>query len=1125
MQAATPQKSSPAADVEEGTHCWVKRQSEGSSSSRNANAVQSRQPSSVKQRSSFSDSESEVSSSAGRSLSSSKSWGWNRGILCGTSTKGISVKLGDEVILLPSSAFDNGLIVMDNEYPTDEQGNIACPNDLITLTHLHEPAVVFSLEQRYKQDYIYTATGPVLLALNPFKPIRHLYGEVTMKKYWDTSNKSDLPPHVYQIADAAFRDMMRSLEDHQPKNQAILVSGESGAGKTVTTKFVMKYLAALSQRAATPSAPVKRAYLQVQEKQREQSQSQTQTQKWNNANGPTKPSSILQFGANSIESKVLQSNPILESFGNARTIRNDNSSRFGKFIELQFTSSGKLVGATIETYLLEKVRLISQSLGERNYHVFYEILGGMEKRELRQYYLAPTAGPDDFCLLNSSGTYDRRDRVSDQETYKALKQAMNTMKFSPAQQKDIFSVAAALLHASNLTFQELKNEQSQLDFDNVHLAPVCHLLGVTPQEFNQALCTFSIQAGRDGSVRKTLSRSKSEKGLEALIKATYGAMFDYLVVRINDSIAYQSEEEPPVATIGVLDIFGFESFQVNSFEQLCINYCNEALQQQFNAFVLKNEQEEYEREGIEWSFIEFPENQDVLDLINKRGQGILNILDDHCRAPGATDRSFAADIFNKCTPHSRFQSSRKQTAALQFEVNHYAGPVEYTIQGFVQKNRDELPKESTELLSHSSNPFVAFLSEILTGLKDIPVTSDDLKPKQLRRTESSLKKTVGGQFREQLKDLRSKIDKTSPHYVRCLKPNDMLVPDHFDELIVAEQLSCGGILEAVRVSRAGFPQHYPHQDFWRRYKCVATKELTSKPSSSTSPFCPTYGSPAKIKKWEPPRSGVYRSSYSPSSQAGRGSSQQQPKEVNYKDSCKDLLKVIYRKIQAYNAEENKENGSVKVETPKAKEQPAAKAKSYSSPSTSTPPSWSKAKIASPPKTAPVKSRYQPWTKPASPSTPAPVSTYRRRGGMDGTKMGIQMGKTKVFLRHRAFEVLERIRSKSINSSATKLNSLFRMYLSRMAYVPVRDAYRMELRELGIVTTPSSNGGSVTRSPRPDPIRRADSKNASLLISKFESDVRNMIHSPMAAMIGDVSPKKLFKWVLVDGIWVKNSQSP
>ncbi|KAI2497168.1 myosin-kinesin ATPase superfamily-like protein [Fragilaria crotonensis] len=383
-----------------------------------------------------------ASSATGASMGRTQQWGWTGGLMVNQSSSAISVKLDDdgETIALSPTALQDGHVVLGNDYAKNAEGTIIPPNDLITLTHLHEPAVVHCLLHRYKEDLIYTATA--------------------------------------------------SLEDPTSveANQAILVSGESGAGKTVTTKFVMKYLAALSQRASAPHVPVKRAYLKVEEKRAEDAKVKNWASPPPSAAAMNRNDSI-QFSSNSIESKVLQSNPILESFGNARTIRNDNSSRFGKFIEIQFTQTGRLVGATIDTYLLEKVRLVTQSPGERNYHVFFELLRGMDPKELRHYFLASSATPEDFFMMHS-GTQDRRDGVADADTYKALRVAMNTMNFAPREQKNIFSVTAALLHASNIVFIEHDNDESELDRANTHLEPACQLLGITSVALNEALCTF-----------------------------------------------------------------------------------------------------------------------------------------------------------------------------------------------------------------------------------------------------------------------------------------------------------------------------------------------------------------------------------------------------------------------------------------------------------------------------------------------------------------------------------------------------------------------------------------------------------------------------------------------------------
>lgn len=346
---------------------------------------------------------------------------------------------------------------------------------------------------------------------------------------------------------------------------------------------------------------------------------------------------------------MLQSNPILESFGNARTIRNDNSSRFGKYIELKFTDRGIITGASVQTYLLEKVRLVHQMPGERNYHIFYEMLQGFTDDEFDKYHIGDRIA-EDFKMISMSGTYDRRDGVEDHETFSDLLDAMKIMKFSEKEQEDIMTVTCTCLHALNCEFIALDADKSEINKDCDHLEAVLALMGVEYEDLNSATCSFSIKAGRETHIR-SLSKEKAEKSMQGLVKAFYGALFTYLVHRVNSSITVDSGGSdggrgrrgggPKAAcSIGLLDIFGFESFKNNSFEQLCINFCNEALQQQFNLFVLKNEQEEYEREGIQWAFISFPENQDVLDLIGKKGSGILPVLDDQCRAPGTTGELF-----------------------------------------------------------------------------------------------------------------------------------------------------------------------------------------------------------------------------------------------------------------------------------------------------------------------------------------------------------------------------------------------------------------------------------------------------------------------------------------------------
>lgn len=749
------------------------------------------------------------------------------------------------------------------------------PMDLTALEQLHEPAVVFCLQRRYEADQIYTYTGKVLLALNPFRVLDDVYGPDVMELYWSNDYTERPPPHIYATAEDAYRSMLRN---RKPENQSILVSGESGAGKTVTTKIIMRYLATLSQRASQSSKV-------------------------------------------SIEAQVLQSNPILESFGNARTMRNDNSSRFGKFIEIRFDTNGTLVSASVETYLLEKVRLISQTPGERNYHIFYEVLAALPEEFKKDMGIAG-ATPEDFLMTASSGTYDRRDGVSDEDTFLELRTALDTVGFSADEQMDLFTVVCGLLHASNLTFQELEADASALDMDNPHLMAVCVLLGFEPEALNEALCKCLIEAAGD-RLYKHLPKDRAIRAVEAFIKATYGALFTHIVRRVNTSIAQTTGS----VSIGVLDIFGFETFETNSLEQLCINYCNEALQQQFNRFVFTLEQQEYQKEGIDWSFIEFPDNQDVLDLIDSKRDGILSILDEQCRLSRCTDKSFALTVYDKCRSHPRCVIDKHHEAQLSFAIKHYAGLVEYDSAGFIEKNKDELPKETTELLKSSSHPFVAELGQQLCGgpaPQPASAKRGQQRSKVLHRSTSSImRESVGIQFASQLKNLRTRIESTSPHYVRCLKPNEDLIPHHFDHLVIADQLRCAGVLEAIRVSRIGFPHRYFHQHFCDRYGILSKRTMSR-----------------------------FR------------------KNANATDICQALVDALGPQLANYERTDG---------------------------------------------TSPSK----------SPRGPIPDRS--------DLVLGVQMGKSKVFLRLKAFEVLELLRNQKLNHSVVKIQSTMRMHMARTQF--------------------------------------------------------------------------------------------
>jgi myosin-5 len=765
----------------------------------------------------------------------------------------------DRVFQLPKSALEEHVLFANNldNYPAD----------LVTLEHFNEPTVVDCLRRRFENGDVYTATGPILLAVNPFEHVPNLYGDDVMERYWEKVEKASpepLPPHIYGIADRSFRSMMRGIElafggQSSPRNydQCILVSGESGSGKTVTTKYIMKYLAALSRRAAQHGAGgpgLPRAYQKaktshsydraVQRHKSSDLDHATVLRDYSLASdasvggatsaSPSVPRVSHTLGVTAIEAKVLQSNPILESFGNARTVRNDNSSRFGKYIEMLFARTGRLMGTRIKTYLLEKVRVVSQSAGERNYHIFYELLsGGLSVEELVALHLNASAQPKDFRAL-SRGTYDRRDGVQDRDTFRQVHQALKVMGVSAIERANVYSIVAGILHASNLTFLEAANDGSTLDLSNRHLHPACELFGISPNELDEALCSAIITV-RGSVYKKTLSVRNAEKALEAFLMACYGALFTHLVELVNDTISFQesldstvNDSARPIATIGVLDIFGFESFTTNSFEQLCINFCNEVLQQQFNVFMLKNEQAVYLSEGISWNLIKFPQNQDVLDLLTDRSNGLLPVLDDMCRTPGATDNTFAVELAKRCEENPKFASGHKQSCTPTFVVCHYAGAVEYSVSGFIEKNRDDLPRETAKLMVKSKNKLCQALGLIVSRARspngDSPIERESGNPTGGRQT-------VGSHFRDQVLDLRKKIDDTAPHYVRCIKPNANLMPGWYDEDMVAHQLRCGGVLQAVSITRAGFTLHFSHIDFVKRYGLLMEKAKRTLPES------------------------------------------------------------------------------------------------------------------------------------------------------------------------------------------------------------------------------------------------------------------------------------------------------
>ena len=535
-------------------------------------------------------------------------------------------------------------------------------------------------------------------------------------------------------------------------------------------------------------------------------------------------------GEMSVMQKVLQSNPVLEAFGNARTLRNDNSSRFGKFIELGFTRAGHLIGAKVQTYLLEKVRLAFHATGERNYHIFYQILRGASDEDKKKFEFneGDTGGmelPNYYHFTGQGGAPHLREFTDESGLEYTLK-AMKNLGWSQDTIDSVLALCAGIIHLGQISFNKKIDEASGLEVADVEgdksIALCARLLGVDEEKLTIAL-TERVIVARGQEIKTQLTVDKAVDARDALAKTVYGALFLWVVEQVNKSICWENDNDIR-SSIGVLDIFGFECFAVNSFEQLCINFTNEALQQQFNKFIFKLEQAEYEAESIEWAFISFPDNQDCLDTIQQPKIGVLAMLDDECRLPRGSDRNFCKRLCEQYLPeknqttsdNTRFIASKIQQGKAMFCIRHFAGVVEYSAEtNFMEKNKDEIPLTAQNMFETAPSQLVKDVYEVqkmeTEGRKPAETDKPGRKPAS---------KTVGQQFKEQLNSLIDSVSKTDPHYIRCLKPNDAAKPKMLTRKRLTEQLRYGGVLEAVRVARAGYPVRLIHEQFFQRYRML-----------------------------------------------------------------------------------------------------------------------------------------------------------------------------------------------------------------------------------------------------------------------------------------------------------------
>ncbi|XP_063208267.1 myosin-3-like isoform X3 [Chroicocephalus ridibundus] len=645
--------------------------------------------------------------------------------------------------------------------------------DVAMLTHLHEPAVLYNLKDRYSSWMIYTYSGLFCVTVNPYKWLPVYNPEVVLA--YRGKKRQEAPPHIFSISDNAYQSMLTDRE-----NQSILItSGESGAGKTVNTKRVIQYFATI---AASGEVARKESWMK-----------------------------------GTLEDQIISANPLLEAFGNAKTVRNDNSSRFGKFIRIHFGTSGKLASGDIETYLLEKSRVTFQLKAERSYHIFYQILSN-KKPELLEMLLI-TTNPYNYPFI-SQGEISVAS-IDDQEELVATDAAIDVLGFSPDERMGIYKLTGAILHYGNMKFKQ-KPREEQAEPDGTEEADkAAYLMGLNSADLLKALCYPRVKVGNEYVV-KGQTVDQVHQAVNAISKSVYEKLFLWMVMRINQQL---DTKLPRQHFIGVLDIAGFEIFEFNSLEQLCINFTNEKLQQFFNHHMFVLEQEEYKKEGIEWTFIDFGMDLAACIELIEKPMGIFSILEEECMFPKATDTSFKNKLYDQhLGKSSNFQKPKptKGKVEAHFSLVHYAGTVDYNITGWLEKNKDPLNETVVGLYQKSSMKILCNLYATFASIDE--AEGGGIKKKGTKKKGSSFQ-TVSVLFRENLNKLMSNLRTTHPHFVRCIIPNETKTPGLMDHKLVLHQLRCNGVLEGIRICRKGFPNKILYGDFKQRYRLLNTSVI------------------------------------------------------------------------------------------------------------------------------------------------------------------------------------------------------------------------------------------------------------------------------------------------------------
>ncbi|XP_068126384.1 unconventional myosin-Ic isoform X3 [Hyperolius riggenbachi] len=627
--------------------------------------------------------------------------------------------------------------------------------DFVLLeNYTSEAAFIENLRKRFKENLIYTYIGSVLVSVNPYKELE-IYSKQHMERYRGVSFY-EVSPHLYAIADNSYRSLRTERKD-----QCILISGESGSGKTEASKKVLQYYAV------------------------------------------TCPASDQ---VETVKDRLLQSNPVLEAFGNAKTLRNDNSSRFGKYMDVQFDYKGAPVGGHILNYLLEKSRVVHQNHGERNFHIFYQLLEGGEEDLLRRLGLDKNAQNYQYLI---KGQCARVSSINDKNDWKTVRRALSVINFNDDDVEELLSIVASVLHLGNVQFATDEHGHAQVTTEN-QIKYLARLLSVDSTVLRESLIHKKIIA-KGEELNSPLNLEQAAYARDALAKAIYGRTFSWLVSKINKSLTYKGTDKLGSASlIGLLDIYGFEVFQHNSFEQFCINYCNEKLQQLFIELTLKSEQDEYESEGIAWEPVQYFNNKIICDLVEEKFKGIISILDEECLRPGeATDTTFLEKLENTVKNHPHFvthklgdQKTRKVLGRDEFRLLHYAGEVNYSVVGFLDKNNDLLFRNLKEVMCDSGNP-------IVHQCFDRSELTDKKRPE-----------TAATQFKNSLSKLMEILMSKEPSYIRCIKPNDAKQAARFDEVLIRHQVKYLGLIENVRVRRAGFAYRRKYEFFLQRYKSL-----------------------------------------------------------------------------------------------------------------------------------------------------------------------------------------------------------------------------------------------------------------------------------------------------------------